>query len=273
MRARASPSSSARASPSTSEREGRSSTRRGDGRSTRRPPRARAGPNEANDGTDDEDDANPARVLGLVDVDARALTMKDVRRAYRAAAKRAHPDRGGTVKAATRARDAYEALARAVETKDVETLRSMTAMDDGDPFSSSTIRATFDGARSVFVDETRCVGEEACARSCAARAPRSFERARDTGAARATMRAGTFEDGSPEAYAEWMAAGQCPRECVWFVTEAQRAFLANALKNARDGGARDDEVGALISELLAKAEYNNGREAGRRATESARERT
>jgi len=49
--------------------------------------------------------------------------------------------------------------------------------------------------------------------------------------------------------------------------------LANALKNARDGGARDDEVGALISELLAKAEYNNGREAGRRATESARERT
>ena len=45
------------------------------------------------------------------------------------------------------------------------------------------------------------------------------------------VRAGTFEDGSPEAYAEWMAAGQCPRECVWFVTEAQRAFLANALKS------------------------------------------
>ena len=204
----------------------------------------------------------------------RALTMKDVRRAYRAAAKRAHPDRGGTVKAATRARDA----ARSLGARGGDEGRRDASMDDGDGrwrsvfvvHDSSDVRRGEIGVRGR--DAVRGGGGVRAGSRRWARA-RSFEWARDTGAARATMRAGTFEDGSPEAYAEWMAAGQCPRECVWFVTEAQRAFLANALKNARDGARGATVVGALISELLAKAEYNNGREAGRRATESARERT
>jgi len=211
------------------------------------------------------------RALGLDDVDVDALTMADVRAAYRATMKRTHPDApGGSDAAAIFARAAYETLARAVASNDVDALRRLSATmenGDGDPFSPSTIRATFDGARSVFVDETRCAGEDACSRSCARRAPESFARASDTGAARATTRAGTFDETSPEAYAEWMAAAQCPNACVWFVTEAQREALDDALRVARDGDARVEDVGARIAAMIARAEYNNGREAGRRAAE------
>lgn len=214
-----------------------------------------------------DDEENPARALGLDDVDVDALTMADVRAAYRATMKRTHPDApGGSDAAAISARAAYEALARAVASNDVDALRRLSD-GDGDPFSPSTIRATFDGARSVFVDETRCAGEATCARSCALRAPASFARASDTGAARATTRAGTFDEASPEAYAEWMAAAQCPNACVWFVTEAQRDALDDALRVARDGDARVEDVGARIATMIAQAEYNNGREAGRRAAE------
>jgi len=212
------------------------------------------------------------RALGLDDVDVDALTMMDVRAAYRATMKRTHPDApGGSDAAAIAARAAYETVARAVASNDVDARRRLAAMTtangDGDPFSPSTIRATFDGARSVFVDETRCAGEATCARSCALRAPASFARASDTGAARATTRAGTFDEASPEAYAEWMAAAQCPNACVWFVTEAQRDALDDALRVARDGDARVEDVGARIATMIARAEYNNGREAGRRAAE------
>jgi len=222
-------------------------------------------------GDDDGASRNPMRALGLDDVDVDALTMADVRAAYRATMKRTHPDApGGSDAAAIFARAAYETLARAVASNDVDALRRLSATmenGDGDPFSPSTIRATFDGARSVFVDETRCAGEDACSRSCARRAPESFARASDTGAARATTRAGTFDETSPEAYAEWMAAAQCPNACVWFVTEAQREALDDALRVARDGDARVEDVGARIAAMIARAEYNNGREAGRRAAE------
>jgi hypothetical protein len=152
--------------------------------------------------------------------------------------------------------------------------------DDTDPFSEPEALAT-----DVFVNELRCVGRR-CSSSCVAAAPAVFAWAPDTGAARAIA-----QDGA--AYALRVAVGQCPTECIHFVTPRQRAVLEAQLlscvlpaccrrgdalpltprrrgaRSAREGTAAPDDVGVALFELLARAAYENGRERGPRRTPKA----
>ena len=215
---------------------------------------------------DDDDDATSAlRRLGLDARDASTLTEADVRRAYRAAMRDAHPDapRGSTSRAlATRA--AYEAATRALTEGTLADAADDD--DDDDAFGARTLARAFDGARHGFVNAPRCAGEAACASSCVKAAPRSFETDARTGKARWIER-DDFADASADdvsalAYAEWCASQRCPERCIAFVTARQRAFMLEALES--DDGAGTSGVALLLSELIEIAEYVNGREAGRR---------
>jgi ferredoxin len=114
---------------------------------------------------------------------------------------------------------------------------------DDDPFASPEAPAS-----AVFVNELRCVGRR-CSSSCVAKAPRVFAFADDTGAARAVAQgtgtepprsrslpfsaparhtgpshAHTHAGGEGE-YAMRLAVGQCPTECIHYVTPRQCAIL------------------------------------------------
>jgi len=56
------------------------------------------------------------------------------------------------------------------------------------------------------------------------------------------------------------AVGQCPQLCIHYVTPLQLAWLEQELGAAKSGERDANEVGALLSQLLAKADYENGRE-------------
>lgn len=222
----------------------------------RRDARVRAGLNPSS--------SDLARWCDALDLDDVPRTVDDVRSAYRRTMLQKHPDAGGSEAAAMAAIEAREGLAQALASgRELRSARE--ALED--PFSATALEIEFDGACWAFVDETRCVGEANCSASCVRKAPRSFERASDTGSARALEREPPVEDGA-EAYDEWVAATQCPMNCVHFVTRRQRDYLSGVLENARTGAASWADASALASELIARAGYNNGREAGRRAADA-----
>jgi len=192
--------------------------------------------------------------LALEDVPS---SIADARAAYRRAMAVAHPDVGGTVERAIATRRAYEGVTRAME-------MGARRTDRADAFAATTLAVEFDGAAHAFVDTTRCVGVRRCSCSCVARAPGSFE-VDGEGLARATRRAPPAS-GDADADAEWLAAAQCPVNCVHFVTARQRDYLEGVLENARAGACSTADASELVAQLLARAEYNNGREAGFRAS-------
>ena len=228
-----------RATPRAMRARARASTSTPGARSNARARRGAARGARASARRDDDDDATSAlRRLGLDARDASTLTETDVRRAYRAAMRDAHPDapRGSTSRAlATRA--AYEAATRALTEGTLADAADDD--DDDDAFGARTLARAFDGARHGFVNAPRCAGEAACASSCVKAAPRSFETDARTGKARWIER-DDFADASAEdvsalAYAEWCASQRCPERCIAFVTARQRAFMLEALES--DDGA------------------------------------
>jgi len=128
-------------------------------------------------------------------------------------------------------------------------------------------------AEELFVNELRCVGVRRCSSSwCAgvtarlqvshagprsvAAAPSTFMLAADTGAARVHL-SGAGDDGD---YALRCAVGQCPTNCIHYLTLAQLARVQAELERAKGG-----EVfcaGAELDSLLAAANYQNRRFSG-----------
>ena len=192
----------------------------------------------------------PHEVLG-VQVGASAAEIKF---AFRAKLKKTHPD----VNASADAAEATLRLVRAFELLSSEAAAGF-GEQSGDPFSEP------DGeASDVFVNELRCQGR-ACSSCCVDKAPQVFQFADDTGAARATdWRLSGVRD-----YDMRVAVGQCPTECIHWVTPRQRAVLDAELLSAREGRASLDEVGERCAELLARARFENGRERGPKRTPKA----
>lgn len=212
--------------------------------------------------------ASPLRVLGVEfdDNGATRLDASALRSAYRRAMRSAHPDAPkGSTEAALRVQRAYESAVKTLsgDMTMAATLRREGGLSTEDPFSATSLALEFDGAERVFVDETRCVGDANCSSSCVRAAPKSFYTASDTGAARWIERDGSSSNVDETAVRdEWLASQRCPRDCIYYVTERQRSYLAELLRGVIEGESSIDEVGPLISELLAKAEYENGRAAG-----------
>lgn len=119
-----------------------------------------------------------------------------------------------------------------------------------DPFSEPEAVA-----ESIFVNELRCLGKS-CYSSCVQKAPSVFSFAEAPfGAARASE-----EPPAPAAaYAASLAVGQCPRECIFYVTPLQRERLSAVLENVRDGLSSPGDADFALFQLLAKAQFENGR--------------
>ena len=178
----------------------------------------------------------------------------EVKAAFRAKLKKTHPD----VNASADAAEATLRLVRAFELLSSETaeLRAQS----GDPFEEPEGEAS-----EVFVNELCCQGR-ACTSCCVGKAPQVFQFAEDTGAARAVT---DWSLSGVKPYAMRVAVGQCPTECIHWVTPRQRAVLDAELRSAREGRASLDEVGIRCAELLARASFENGRERGPKRTPKA----
>lgn len=89
------------------------------------------------------------------------------------------------------------------------------------------------------------------------KAPGAFSFPADSpfGAARATG----DPSAAASAYQISLAVGQCPRECIHFVTPLQRDRLAAELARAASGEASAEEADLALYQLLAKARFENGR--------------
>ena len=193
----------------------------------------------------------PHEVLG-VPVGASAAEIKA---AFRSKLKTTHPD----VNASADAAEATLRLVRAFELLSSETAE-LRGPNGGDPFAEPEGEAS-----DVFVNELRCQGR-ACTSCCVDKAPQVFQFAEDTGAARAVT---GWSNSGVRDYDMRVAVGQCPTECIHWVTPRQRAVLDAELLSAREGRTSLDALGERCAELLARARFENGRERGPKRTPKA----
>lgn len=138
---------------------------------------------------------------------------------------------------------------------------------DGDVFASPEAPAV-----ELFVHELRCLGRDRCPSPCVARAPGAFSWAAETGAARAAPGAAAAGDAAraeAAAAAANLAVGQCPSLCIHWVTRAQRARLDALLASAVADRGECDAVAAQLDALLARGDYENGRDRGPRRQPAA----
>lgn len=182
---------------------------------------------------------SPFKVLGL-DIDC---DEEDVKAAFRNKVKEFHPDvYKGTEDADTitkRLIQAYELLIKRMN-------QGPSKRSSNDPFDDPECKA-----EDLFVNEMSCIGR-GCPYSCVERAPQVFKIATDTDRARAVGQ------GLPGDYSVHLAVGQCPRNCIYYVTPLQREILERVLERSFEGIDYYSEV-ALLEDLIARASYANGR--------------
>ncbi|CAN6450700.1 unnamed protein product [Victoria cruziana] len=185
--------------------------------------------------------ASPYEVLGVDEF----CTPEQVKAAFRARVKQFHPDvcrdAGASEAIIRRVILAYQVLSNT----DGEV--QMVQRESTDPFEEPECEAL-----DIFVDETRCIGK-GCPYSCVKRAPHAFSFNPMTGAARASSQAGHGDD-----YLVQLSVGQCPRNCIYYVTPLQRVILEEILSSILQSPYATSEVNSLDS-LLAKAKFENNR--------------
>lgn len=182
---------------------------------------------------------SPFQILGL----SPDCTQDDIKAAFRIKVKEYHPDvyRGqeDAVAITQKLIEAYEVLLKRVG-QGTSVRRSM------DPFDNPECEA-----QDVFVYELDCIGR-GCPYACVDRAPDVFRFSAETECARAVAQ------GEPDDYAVQLAVGQCPRNCIYYVTPLQRETLERVLERALEGTFYSTEM-ALLESLLARAKFENGR--------------
>ncbi|KAL2514753.1 Chaperone DnaJ-domain superfamily protein [Forsythia ovata] len=114
-----------------------------------------------------------------------------------------------------------------------------------DPFDQPECEA-FD----LFVNEVLCIGK-GCPYSCVKRAPHAFKFSSLTGTARATSQ------GHSEDYQIQIAVGQCPRNCIHYVTPSQRIILEELLDSIMNTPYDTSAEADLLYSLIVKAKYEN----------------
>ncbi|KAL3698976.1 hypothetical protein R1sor_016998 [Riccia sorocarpa] len=183
--------------------------------------------------------ASPYEVLGVNE----ESTEEEIKSAFRARIKEYHPDvyQGvGDADAITqRLLRAYEIL-----TKELELPPSKRKSLD--PFKEPECVA-----EDLFVNEVACIGRN-CPYSCVERAPDVFQFAYDTGCARAVTQ------GKGGEYHVQLAVGQCPRNCIHYLTPRQRITVEELLRSVIEGTVYSNET-IIMEGLIAKANFENNR--------------
>ncbi|CAL9136951.1 unnamed protein product [Musa textilis] len=106
-------------------------------------------------------------------------------------------------------------------------------------------------AYDLFVNEFQCVGK-GCPYSCVERAPHAFSFSTENATAC------VISQGHSDDYLVQLAVGQCPRNCIHYVTPSQREVLEDLLQNAL-AAPYDIAEAALLDSLIAKARFENNR--------------
>uniref|UniRef100_A0A0D6R5E8 J domain-containing protein n=1 Tax=Araucaria cunninghamii TaxID=56994 RepID=A0A0D6R5E8_ARACU len=191
--------------------------------------------------------ASPMEVLGLQDEDSLTLTEDDIKAAFRAKVKEFHPDvYKGSRNASSIVQhviQAYEILMNHISQGGYVQRKS------SDPFEEPECEAL-----DIFVNELLCIGK-GCLDSCVKRAPHAFSYASDTGCARA------ITQGQGDNYQVQLAVGQCPRNCIYYITPAQRVILEELLARALERAYYSTEA-SMLESLIAQANFENNRYQG-----------
>lgn len=178
-------------------------------------------------------------VLGV----APNCSADEVKSAFRDKVKKFHPDvrREGdsSDKMIRRVIQAYEILSNFTKSEIIE-------RECLDPFDQPECEA-FD----LFVNETVCIGK-GCPFSCVKTAPHAFTFSL-TGTARATSQ------GHGDDYQVQLAAGQCPRSCIHYVTPSQRIVLEELLGSIMNAPYDTSAEADLLYSLIVKARFENNR--------------
>ncbi|BBN16059.1 hypothetical protein MPTK1_7g03180 [Marchantia polymorpha subsp. ruderalis] len=183
--------------------------------------------------------ASPHEVLGI----SEDCSEEEIKSAFRARIKEYHPDvyQGfGDADAIT------QRLLRAYEILTTDVGRQTYKRKSLDPFEEPECFA-----EDLFVNEVACIGR-GCPYSCVERAPDVFQYAPDTGCARAV------KQGKGDEYHVQLAVGQCPRNCIHYLTPEQRIIVEELLRSAIEGTVYSYDT-VTMEGLIAKANYENGR--------------
>ncbi|KAF7848004.1 hypothetical protein BT93_L2375 [Corymbia citriodora subsp. variegata] len=167
----------------------------------------------------------------------------ELKAAFRAKVKQYHPDvnRDGDSDARIRlVIQAYEMLSNHSRSEIIES-------ECLDPFDEPECEAL-----DLFVNELLCVGK-GCPYSCVKAAPHAFTFATTGGTARATSR------GNGDDYQVQVAVGQCPRNCIHYVTPSQRIILEELLDSIMDVPYDTSAEADLLYSLIVKAKFENNR--------------
>ncbi|KAK6804972.1 hypothetical protein RDI58_002756 [Solanum bulbocastanum] len=179
-------------------------------------------------------------VLGV----APNCSADELKSAFRNKVKKFHPDvrRDGNSsdKMIRRVIQAYEMLSNFTKSEIIE-------RECLDPFDQPECEA-FD----LFVNETVCIGK-GCPFSCVKKAPHAFTFSSLTGTAQATSQ------GHGEDYQVHLAAGQCPRSCIHYVTPSQRIVLEELLGSIMSTPYDTSAEADLLYSLIVKARFENNR--------------
>ncbi|CAM6081788.1 unnamed protein product [Calypogeia fissa] len=190
--------------------------------------------------------ATPYEVLGI----AADSSEEEIKSAFRARIKEYHPDVYQGLRDADaitqRLLQAYELLTGELVGTVLKKRRSL------DPFEEPECVA-----EDVFVNELACIGR-GCPYSCVERAPDVFQFAAETGWARAYNQDSATWMAGKGGYHVQLAVGQCPRNCIHYVTPEQRFRLEEILKSVLEGTVYSGEA-AIMTGLIAKANFENGR--------------
>lgn len=225
---------------------------------------------------------SPWEVLGLdASVPGFDPTVAEVRAAYRARAKVYHPDvypgDGDADAMMRRLGDALDAVV-ASDPPESPSRAAARSPPDADPFKCPEAPASV-----AFVNPFRCLGRRCPpTQCCVTRSPTSFGWREDTGAAGwrrgdardwsaletrasdASLDEPSREDARRLAHDLNLAVGQCPAECIRWVTPMQADALEAAVERAAEATTEAERTlaGAEMVEMLAKAAFENGRAAG-----------
>ncbi|KAF7848623.1 hypothetical protein BT93_L1792 [Corymbia citriodora subsp. variegata] len=172
-----------------------------------------------------------------------SCSSAELKAAFRAKVKQYHPDvnRDGDSDARIRlVIQAYEMLSNHSRSEIIES-------ECLDPFDEPECEAL-----DLFVNELLCVGK-GCPYSCVKAAPHAFTFATSGGTARATSR------GNGDDYQVQVSVGQCPRNCIHYVTPSQRIILEELLDSIMDVPYDTSAEADLLYSLIVKAKFENNR--------------
>ncbi|CAN8260369.1 unnamed protein product [Cochlearia groenlandica] len=184
--------------------------------------------------------SSPYSILGV----EPSCSSSDLKAAFRAKVKQYHPDvnREGINNSDIMIRrviKAYEMLSNYSRSEIIE-------RECLDPFDNPECEAL-----DVFVNEVLCLGKR-CSYPCFKTAPQVFACV-SNGTARA-MSQGIGDENRVQT-----AVNQCPRNCIHYVTPAQRIILEELLESVVDKPYDCSAEAELLYALIVKARFENNR--------------